>query len=192
VRSSDEYEAGHIANSVNIPFIVPFSAWITIKDGILLELPDDNELFDTLGGFGITKKSKVVIVTSVSDTYAIAAGPRVATTLKYAGVKDVSVLNGGYDKWVVEGKAVTTEVPEVAAKVFNGKIDKKIFVSIDYVGKNIGNDVIIDNRDAEIYFGEVVCPFAGQAGRISTAKSLPVPDMWNDDETIKVLMNLNK
>lgn len=192
VRSSDEYEAGHIANSVSIPFVVPFSAWITIKDGLLLELPDDNELFDTLGAFGIISKSKVVIVTSVSDPYAISAGPRVATTLKYAGVKDVSLLNGGYDKWVVEGKAVTTEVPEVAAKVFDGVIDNKIFASIDYVEQNIGKDVIIDNRDAEIYFGEVVCPFAGQTGHISTAKSLPVPYMWNNDGTYKSVNELKQ
>ncbi|TYQ14558.1 UNVERIFIED_CONTAM: thiosulfate/3-mercaptopyruvate sulfurtransferase [Acetivibrio alkalicellulosi] len=192
VRSSEEYEEGHIADSVSIPFVVPFSAWITIKDDLLLELPDDNELFDTLGSFGITKKSKVVIVTSVADPYAIAAGPRVATTLKYAGVKNVSILNGGYEKWISEGKAVTTDVPEITEKVFKGKVNKNIFASIDYVENNIGKAVIIDNRDAEIYLGEVVCPFAGQTGHISTAKLLPVPDMWNDDGTYKSVNELRE
>lgn len=185
VRTSEEYEAGHIANSVSVPFVVPFSAWITMKDDLLLELPEKSELFDMLGSFGIAKKSKVVLVSGTADPYAIAAAPRVADTLIYAGVKNVSILNGGYTKWVSEGRPVTTELPKVTEKVFNGKINKKIFVSTDYMKSKIGKSVIIDARDTVVYSGEVIEPYAQKPGHIATAKSLPAPSMWNEDGTYK-------
>jgi thiosulfate/3-mercaptopyruvate sulfurtransferase len=185
VRTSEEYDAGHIANSISIPFVVPFSAWITMKDDLLLELPEKSELFNMLGSYGITKKSKVVLVGGTSDLYAMAAAPRVADTLIYAGVKNVSILDGGYTKWASEGRQVTTEVPAITAKVFDGKINDKIFVSKEYVKNNIGKSVIIDARDAEVYSGEIIEPYSQKPGHIATAKSLPAPLMWNEDGTYK-------
>lgn len=190
VRNSADYEIGHIANSVNIPFEVPFSAWITMKDDLLLELPEKNELFSTLGSFGITKKSVVVIVTAVTDPYSIAAANRVADTLIYVGVKNVAILDGGYTKWFSENLPVTTEVPEINEKVFDGKIRKNMFVSTDYVENKIGKSVIIDARDAEVYSGEIIEPYAAKAGHIPTAKSLPAPSLWNADGTYKSIDEL--
>lgn len=192
VRTSEEYDAGHITNSISIPFVVPFSAWITMKDDLLLELPEKSELFNMLGSFGITKKSKVVLVGGTADPYAMAAAPRVADTLIYAGVKNVSILDGGYTKWASEGRPVTTEVPSITAKVFNGKINNKIFVSKEYVKDNIGQSVIIDARDAEVYSGEIIEPYAQKPGHIPTAKSLPTPLMWNEDGTYKSTSELKE
>lgn len=192
VRTSEEYDAGHIANSVSIPFVVPFSAWITMKEDLLLELPEKSELFNMLGSFGITKKSKVVLVGGTSDPYAMAAAPRVADTLIYAGVKNVSILDGGYTKWVSEGRPVTTELPIITGKVFDGKIKSKIFVSKEYVESKIGKAVIIDARDAVVYSGEVIEPYAQKPGHIATAKSLPAPLMWNEDGTYKSTSELKE
>lgn len=192
VRTSEEYDAGHIANSVSIPFVVPFSAWITMKEDLLLELPEKSELFNMLGSFGITKKSKVVLVGGTSDPYAMAAAPRVADTLIYAGVKNVSILDGGYTKWVSEGRPVTTELPIITEKVFDGKIKNKIFVSKEYVQRKIGKSVIIDARDAVVYSGEVIEPYAQKPGHIATAKSLPAPLMWNEDGTYKSTSELKE
>jgi len=185
VRTSEEYEAGHISNSVNIPFVVPFSAWITMKDDLLLELPEDDELFSMLGSFGITEKSNVVLISGTSDPYAIAAAPRVADTLIYAGVKNVAILDGGYTKWAEEGRSIDTETPVITEKEFDGKVNKKIFVSTEYVERKIGKSVIIDARDENVYTGEVIEPYAEKPGHIETAVSLPAPLMWNEDGTYK-------
>lgn len=192
IRTTEEYEVGHVTDSVSIPFVVPFSAWITMKDDLLLELPEKNELFSMLGSFGITKSSNVVIVGGTADPYAICAAPRVADTLIYAGVKNVAILDGGYEKWASEGKPVNTEAPAVTEKAFDGKLDKKMFVSIDYVEKKIGKSVIIDARDTEVYYGEVIEPYAQKAGHIATAKSLPAPSMWNEDGTYKSISELKQ
>jgi len=185
VRTSEEYAEGHIANSISAPFVVPFSSWITMKDDLLLELPETSELFQFIGSLGIKKESKVVVVSAATDPYALAASTRVADTLIYAGVKSVSILSGGYTKWVADGKPVTTEVPVVKATVYKGNVDKSMFVTKEYVNKKMGKAVIIDARDLVVYTGDVIEPYADKAGHIPTAKSLPAPDMWNADGTYK-------
>jgi hypothetical protein len=48
----DAPEARHIPGAISQPFVVPFSAWITMRDDLLLEVPDAAELFQTIGSMG--------------------------------------------------------------------------------------------------------------------------------------------
>lgn len=187
VRSAGEYATGHIPGSVNVPFEVPFSPWITMRDDLLLEVPDEASLFETIGSCGITGESLVVIVTSKATPpdppYPLANATRVAATLIYAGVKNVAILDGGYPKWAAEGKPVTKEVPRVKKVKYEGKVRQDMFVSAEYVQKHFGKAVIVDARDADVYFGVKIEPFANQPGHIPTARSLPAPWMWKEDGT---------
>lgn len=184
VRLASDYAAGHIPNSINEPFVVPFSAWITMSDdGLLLELPDRADLFDTIGSLGITGDSLVVIVTAPNPGeppfYGLSSATRVALTLIYAGVKNVSVLDGGFPKWVVDGYG-TINGPSMPTPVsYEGETNEDMFVSIDYVRKHLHSDDIIDARDADVYFGITIEPFADKAGHIPNAASLPGPWIWN-------------
>ena len=191
IRSSAEYEAGHIGNAINVPFEFPISAWITMRDGLFLELPEKDDLFNTIGSIGITKHSLVVIVTvgPTEPPYPLANATRVADTLIYAGVKNVTILDGGYAKWAAEGRPTTTDVPVVDPVTYKGQVDKKMFVPIEYVkeqvDKNDGKSIIIDARDANVYSGEVIEPWTDKPGHIPTAKSLPTVWIWNEDGTYK-------
>jgi len=184
VRGFDDYAAGHIPGSINEPFVVPFSAWITMRDDLLLELPDKDDLFETIGGLSIRSDSGVVVVTDPNPLdpaphYGLSAATRVADTLIYAGVKKVAILDGGYAKWVEDGLPTTTEVPVVSPVTYRGKVNEAMFVPIEYIEENIGELVIIDARDADVYFGVTIEPFAPKAGHVPSAKSLPAPWIWD-------------
>ena len=158
-----EYQAGHIEGSINIPYIVPFSAWLTMKDDLLLELPEKEDIFEFMSAAGIKKGSHVVIVTSLptpENPYAIGNANRAANTLIYAGVKKVSILDGAFEKWAEEGRAVTTEVPKVRPFNYKSKVKDEMFVSIEYVEKKLGKVILLDARDYEVYTGEVIEPYA--------------------------------
>jgi len=189
IRSAEEYSIGHIKGSVNIPFEVPYSTWITMKDDLLLEVPDYNELKSALGNYGINKNSKIIIVTSTSQYpfYPLANATRVAITLKYMGVDKISILDGGFDKWVQAGYLVNTDLPVAKPTIFRGNRKSGMFVSIDYVNKKIGSNksIIVDTRADSVYSGEVIEPYAEKAGHIPSAVSLPTPIIWNDDGTYK-------
>jgi len=182
IRSADEYAKGHIPGAVNIPFEVPVSAWIVLRDGLLLELPPAEQLFQALGKAGITKDSKVVIVGRTTDPmalYAMANANRVAITLYWAGVEDIAILDGGFDRWKWGGKAVSTEPATPKAVKFEGKVRSDFLVTKDYVKEKIGKTIIIDARDADVYFGVKTEPWSPRPGHIRTAKSLPTPWYWN-------------
>jgi thiosulfate/3-mercaptopyruvate sulfurtransferase len=182
IRSSADYEAGHIPGSINEPFAVPFSAWVTMRDDLLLEVPEADNLFETIGNLGISNDSRVVIVTAPNPGeppfYGFANATRVALTLIYAGVKNVAILDGGYPKWAAEGKTVTTDEPADMPSEYTGNINHTILVPIEYVHKHLRSADIIDARDADVYFGVTIEPFADKAGHIPTAVSLPAPWIW--------------
>lgn len=189
IRSSSEYEEGHITNAINLPFDAVSSAWATSTDDLILELPKEADLFKVIGDCGITEESLVVIVTTVEEApappYTLANATRVADTLIYAGIKNVAILDGGYSRWIEEGKAITTEIPEMKKVVYSNRVNNEMFVSTEYVQKHIGKSVIIDARDADVYFGIAIESFAQKAGHIPTARSLPTPWMWKEDGTYK-------
>jgi thiosulfate/3-mercaptopyruvate sulfurtransferase len=189
VRSTKEYGSGHIPNSVNVPFSVPVSAWIVVRDELLLEVPDQPALYSTIGSCGIKPHSLVVIVGTTANPpnppYPLADATRVADTLIYAGVKNVAILDGGYPKWAKEGKPTTTDVSNVNTATYQGKMNRAMFVSREYVHKHKGKAVIIDARDADVYFGVTMEPFANKPGHIATAKCLPAPWIWNPDGTYR-------
>jgi thiosulfate/3-mercaptopyruvate sulfurtransferase len=190
-RSADEYEAGHIPNSVSIPFATPVSAWSAARNGLTLELPEASELFGTLGDAGVTRSSRVVVVTGANDPpYAQAGGTRVAMTLMHAGLSGISILDGGYPKWVADHKATTTDVPRTVPAAFDGAFGHVRFVGTDDVHAAVGRTTIVDARAANVYSGEVVEPFATKAGHIPSAVSVPTPSLFNADGTYKTSRQL--
>jgi thiosulfate/3-mercaptopyruvate sulfurtransferase len=187
VRSAADYSVAHIPGSISEPFVVPFSAWITMRDDLLLEVPDKEDLFAAIGALGIGSDSWVVVVTAPNAAdpaphYGLSAATRVASTLIYAGVANVAVLDGGYPKWVADGRETTTEIPVVDGVTYEGKRNRRMFVPIEYVRRNLKRADILDTRDADVYYGETIEPFALKAGHIPGATSLPAPWIWDLQE----------
>ena len=186
IRSEAAYGEGHIPGARSAPFEMPVSAWTVVRDGLLLEVPEKDPLFDTLGSLGITTDSKVVIVTSPvpgqPPYYGLADATRVADTLIYAGVKDVAVLDGGHPKWSAEERPTTRDVPDWDSASFQGKVLTEMIVSTGYVHEQLCKAKLIDARDADVYFGVTLEPFADKPGHIPTASSLPAPWIWDANE----------
>ncbi len=195
IRSPADYAAGHIPGSINEPFVTAFdptcrgpsSNWIIGSDDCLwLQVPNVNNLVITIGNLGISRDSRVVIVTAPNPGeppfYGFANATRVALTLIYAGVKNVAIVDGGHPKWAAEGRPISKDPTNATPATYQAKVNKEMFVSIEYVRRHIGRPVIIDARDAEVYFGAAIEPFAPKEGHIPTARSLPTPWMWKLQE----------
>ena len=185
IRGADVYDAAHIPNSINEPLVNIFDTKWLVSDfeGLWLELPQTEALFQTIGDLGITSESLVVIVTAPNPGeppfYGLCNATRVADTLIYAGVQDVAILDGGYPKWVADGYDTTTDVPPVTPVTYDGAVNEAIFVSIDYVRWHIWKADIIDTRDADVYYGASIEFFSPEAGHIPNAASLPGPWVWD-------------
>lgn len=189
VRPEASYLEGHIPGAIGVPFVVPFSAWITMRDDLLLEVPDEAALFDTIGSLGITPDSWIVVISASNPGeppgYGLSAATRVADTLIYAGLRDVAILDGGHAKWVSDGYPTTAEVPTVTPVAYRGRVNGSMFVSKSYVERRLWSAILVDARDADVYFGTTIEPFAPVGGHIPKARSLPSPWIWLPDGTYR-------
>lgn len=181
VRKVEEYKAGHIPGAVN----VFYGSWAIKKGDLLNELPANDELFDVIGSAGIDANSIVAIVgktEAMPDRFDMT---RVAWTLKYAGVENVAILDGGFNQWVKDKKAVSMDVTKAKAKAYKGKINQGLFVSKDYVTGRLGKAIILDTRGPAFYQGKEKLAFVPKVGRIKGAINLPVGQLYTPEGLYK-------
>jgi 3-mercaptopyruvate sulfurtransferase SseA len=131
----EEYEEGHIPGALYL-------------DTNRLEDPTDwnrrspDELHATLGALGIAADTTVVLYGRDTIGHANEKWPgrragqiaatRAALILAYAGVRDVRVLDGGYDRWVLEGNPVeTVNRHPIAVEGFGVEIPQRPDVIVD-------------------------------------------------------------
>ncbi|HOA15324.1 MAG TPA: rhodanese-like domain-containing protein [Bacillota bacterium] len=177
IRAVADYKAGHIPGAVNLLY-----GALSVKKGTLAnELPDMLDLQDMLRGIGVNEDSTVVIYSakySKADGFAgIYDSLRIYFTLKYAGVKNVGVLDGGLDKWVLEKKPVSTDAATVKPGNFKVKPNEAILATKDeFLAAATGKDVVIvDVRDYATYATK----------HVKGAVNVPSAFVFNDDGTIK-------
>jgi thiosulfate/3-mercaptopyruvate sulfurtransferase len=181
IRAESEFMSGHIPGAVN----APFTFWAVTKDGLDLELPDENELSGLIIKTGISKNAQVIIANKAGDSYSLANACRVADTLLYAGIKNAAVMDGGYEKWGRENRELSLKPSVKPVSDFIITADKSIFVTMDYVRSRIGKSIIIDARDPAVYFGLLKETNASSPGHIPGAKSLPAPWIWTVEGTYR-------
>jgi thiosulfate/3-mercaptopyruvate sulfurtransferase len=181
IRTSDSYKAGHIPGAVN----VPFRSWSVTRKGLLLELPEDKALFKIIGDAGIKGDSKVVVANKVDIHHDIADVTRTACTLMYAGVKNVAILDGGYNKWLKEKKPLSDKAVRPKPLAYKGELNKALFVTKEYVAKKLGKSAVIDSRAPDEFFGVTQDLFTDRPGHIPGASCLPAPWVWTEEGTYR-------
>lgn len=181
VRKVEDYKAGHIPNAIN----VFYGSWAMKKGDLLNELPADDDLKDVLSSAGIENTSNVVVVGKTDAPTDRVDLTRVAWTLKYAGVENVAVLSGGYNKWVNDKKSISTEAVRPKAKSYKGKFNKGLLAKKSDVIGRLDKALIIDVREPDFYAGKKKLDFVAKLGHIKGAVSLPTSLMYEKDGTYK-------
>lgn len=186
VVESDEdvllYEIGHIPGAVKID-------WHTdLNDPVVRDYVQGEEFAKLLGSKGITRDTTVIIYGDKSNWWAAYA----LWVFKLFGHPDVRLLDGGRDKWIAEGRELTTEQELVAAVDYpvierdDAKIRAYLADTLAHIGKPM-----IDVRSPEEYSGErthmPAYPEEGalRGGHIPGAASVPWSKAANEDATFK-------
>jgi rhodanese-related sulfurtransferase len=92
-------------------------------------------------------------------------------TLKYAGVKDVSILDGGVAAWQQAGLPLESGVKAPSPKIFTATIDKSILAEATDVEtiEEKGGTTLVDARPASFFFGKEKAPASQAYGHIPGA-----------------------
>lgn len=168
VRKVDEYKAGHVPGAVNVLGLY------AAKGGLSNEVPEADDLSEIIAEAGIGAGSTVVVVESDGARFAWAT--RIAWTLVYSGVPNVTVLDGGYAEWVKAGKAVATGFESNDESAFKVAFVDSYIATKDYLVANAKKAQILDTRVYDTYFGISKQGFVDQYGHIPGA--VPLPAAW--------------
>ena len=141
-------------------------------------LPEIQALETAIGDLGIDNSSTVVIYSTDSLMWAT----RVWWVLRYAGHKNVRVLNGGRNAW--SGKLETSPNFYEAA-TYRAEVEHEMIADKDEVLEaiNTGSSCILNALPHSFYTGESDVPYAKQ-GHITGSASLPF-DLMSDGDFLK-------
>ncbi len=164
----EDFEKGHIPGAQFIDLQGDLSA---PHPKLRFMLPSAEEFAAAMGRFGVGDRSRVILYSTTTPQWAT----RVWWMLRNYGFDNAAVLNGGFQKWAREGRAVETGParPRPPAR-FTVREDRKLMVGKEAVLGAIGEGATctINALSAPQHAGTGGTVY-GRPGRI--AKSVNVP-----------------
>lgn len=187
VVESDEdvllYETGHIPGSVKVD-------WHTdLNEPDTRDYVNGEQFAELMSRKGISRDDTIVVYGDKSNWWAAYA----LWVFTLFGHEDVRLMNGGRDKWVAEGRELTTDATEVTPTDYPvvERDDSVIRAYREDVLENLGTTPLIDVRSPQEYTGERThmpdYPQEGtlRGGHIPTAASVPWARAAAEDSTFK-------
>jgi thiosulfate/3-mercaptopyruvate sulfurtransferase len=183
-ENTDLYEEGHIPGAVKLHWKED------LQDPLERDLVEQAQFEQLMGSRGIGNDTTVVLYGDKNNWFAAYA----YWYLKIYGHKYVCLLDGGRQKWIDEGRELTTDAPSVSAASYSASPrDESIRVYRDTVLADLGADgiALIDVRSPQEYSGELMAPpgyeqeGASRTGHIPGAASIPWAQAVRDDGTFR-------
>lgn len=143
-----DYLKGHIPNSVYLHF----ETLRIPRSGIPAQGPDRSFLEKLIRDYlSISNPTWVILYSEKSNPNATF----LAWTFDYLGHKKVGILNGGWEKWMMEKHPVTQRYPSLSPGKFFGKV-MPVLAEKKWVRDHLSTKgvVIVDARPPKQYSGE--------------------------------------
>lgn len=143
-------------------------------------LPSAPEFAAAVGALGIGDGMRIVVY----DGLGFFSAPRVRWTFKVFGARDVVILDGGFPKWLAEGRPVEEDSPQPRQpRSFTARLDNGAVANADDVARATASQAIqvVDARAADRFRGEAPEPRPGLAsGHIPGSLNLPSSQLTSD------------
>ena len=174
----------------HIPDAVTFRVHQYIKDEtnpIYVAPPD--QVAKIFGALGIDQNTEVITYDGFDSLYAA----RLWWVLNYYGHTKVRVLNGGWKKWLDEGRPISRDEPRVAPKTFTPRSNPELLALVGQVVESIGQPEVclLDVRTDEEWTGQNKRG-TKRGGRIPGAIHLEWKHYMNQDGTWKSAEELHR
>ena len=172
LESREAYAAAHIPGAVYV-------GWLTdlVEPGapVKMTMASPQRFAALMRRLGIGDRHLVVAYDD--DGNHLAA--RLWFMLNCYGHGAVRLLDGGYPKWVAEGRPVSASVPELPPATFTPRIQPGWRATAEEVRRALGGSTarLVDSRTPAQFRGETT---RGQRkGRIPGAVNVPIEEFWD-------------
>jgi thiosulfate/3-mercaptopyruvate sulfurtransferase len=161
VRNQTKYLARHITGAVWVDLSAWAKAFAAGQDSSIWE--------EKIGALGIALDTPVIIYDDGPGNDAA----HLRLILRYWGVKDVRLVNGGWCSWLFEGRKQDDVEPKITARPITLWAAPARLAQMDQVLEvaQTGREQIIDARSSAEFRGETET--ARRNGAIPTAKNVP-------------------
>lgn len=170
---------------------IPGSVYVDLSDELADDhpylrfmLPPAEQFAQVMSGLGVGNEHDVVVYSRGINYW----GTRLFFMFRAFGFDNVRVLNGGFDKWTLEGRPLTAEPP---------KQPPAEFAAVPRDGFIVGLDEVVDALDdpgtslvnalaPDVHLGRRLVPNYHRAGRIKGSVNVYAADLANaGDGTFK-------
>lgn len=139
-------------------------------------LPTPEQFSEYVGKLGIDNDSHVVIYDN-NSTFGMFSAPRAWFTFHVMGHDKISILDGGFAKWLEEtDKCATDEIPKYQPVKFEAKFRPELIKTFEDVERNLQTKdfQLVDARPAGRFAGTSPEPRAGiKSGHVPGAVNIP-------------------
>jgi thiosulfate/3-mercaptopyruvate sulfurtransferase len=183
-ENPDLYEEGHVPGAVKLHWRDD------LQDPVERDVVDRETFERLLGERGIGNDTTVVLYGDKNNWFAAYA----YWYLKIYGHRDSRILDGGRQKWIDEGRELTTDVPSPEPTSYTAQErDEAIRTYRDDVraGLRDSGRALVDVRSPGEFSGDLIAPpgyeqeGAQRGGHIPTAASIPWASAVSDEGTFK-------
>ncbi|MCE0765836.1 sulfurtransferase [Pseudonocardia kujensis] len=176
------YDGGHLPGAVKIN-------WTTeLQDPVRRDIVSQEQFAELLSSKGVANDDLVVLYGGNNNWFAAYA----YWEFKLYGHEKVVLLDGGRKKWELDGRTLTTDVPERPGTSYTAKpADASIRALRDEVVEAIGTKNLVDVRSPDEFSGKILAPAhlpqeqSQRPGHIPSAINIPWSKAANEDGTFK-------
>ena len=177
------YDQGHVPGAAGWN-------WTTeLCDTLTRDIVPLKKLEELLGRSGIDNKTAIILYGDNNNWFASWA----FWQLKMYGHEDVRMMDGGRKKWLAEGRELTTDKLNVAAKTYKASgpdVSLRAFLPEVQQASAAKKAALVDVRSPAEFTGEILAPpglpeTCQRGGHIPGAKSIPWGKNCNEDGTFK-------
>ena len=178
------YDKGHIPGAA----FLDLAGELSDKSSKLrYTLPPLEALAKAFASKGIGHGVHAVLYSHATPTWAT----RIWWMLRATGFDDVSILDGGLDKWKAENRPLTTEETKYAPATLSLRARPDVFVGKNDMKAAIDKPDVLSlnalSHDQHKGTGGVTY---GRAGRIAGSSCVPAASLFGPDKTLKPLAEL--
>jgi thiosulfate/3-mercaptopyruvate sulfurtransferase len=190
-ENPDLYDESHIPGSVKLHWRDD------LQHKLIRDVVPKDEFERLMGERGIANDTTIVLYGDKNNWFAAYA----YWYLKIYGHEDVRLLDGGRQKWIEEGRELTTEPTSTTPATYVATDrNESIRIRRGEIHAGLGDPTIalVDVRSPQEYSGELMAPpgyeqeGASRTGHIPGAQSIPWATAVRDDGTFKSIDELRE
>ena len=174
VSGYEDYKKGHIPGSIFADQLEDLTGEADAR--YMAPMPSAEKFAETMGRYGVGNEHRVILYDNMVNIYAT----RLWWLFRVFGFDNVAILNGGWKKWTMEERTVSTEIPSYPATTFSVYHRPGLVVTKEEVKTVLESpsSCLINALDPEEYAGRGPNRY-GRAGHIPGSSNVSFLDVLN-------------